>query len=294
MTTVQQMLSDTRRTAFGAANQKMNFVGTSAVAGATDIVMELDVSEISAGQILSCGLNVWYVRSVNVATKTVTVVTGIDGSPESAVSAGDVVLVNPTVTDWYILNMLNAEIARLSSPTCGLYGIGSWEADADIVYGTYTIPDAAANMTGILRVRFRMIGSTDAWFDVPPSAVKAQFGDGSGVVRLTRMPDPGTKVQFIYKSTFQQATSLDDDAVDDLGLAETMVDIPPLGAVASVLRTVENARLDIRSQANSRRPSEVREGTNMSLAQAYTRDRDARIDEERARLTVRYPVFRGI
>jgi hypothetical protein len=294
MTTMLDMVADTRRMAYGSLNDQINLVAQPAAAGATDIVMEIDVSGITPGMMLSSGLNVWYVRSIDVATNTVTVIPGFDNSPKNAVTPGDFVFIKPRVTDWYLFEMLNQEIMRLSAPDNNLYKIAAWETIVDPTWQTYIFPEEAMSMIGMLRVRFRMPGSPDVWYDVPEKAYRIQIEDDISRIRLLRNIPSGTDIKFIYKAPFTRATSLADDVVEVCGLTESMTDIPPLGALTTLLRTSESRRNQVQQQGDARRATEVAAGSNSSIAVLNDREYRARVREEATRLVSRVPIQRSL
>ena len=296
MTTMLDLISDTRRMAYGSLNDQINLVAAPAAAGATTIRLQLDVSGITPGMVLSCGLNVWYVRGTEAATNSVTVIPGYDNSPKKAVNADDFVFIKPRVTDWYMFETMNQEILRLSTPEHGLYQISMWEAQVDPTYQTYAIPESAFDMIGMLRVRYRMPGTTDVWYDVPEKAYRMQLNTAASdsYIRLLRNIPSGTQVQFLYKAPFHQAEELSDNVNEVCGLAPTMVDIPTLGCLATLLRTTESRRGQVQMQGDARRASEVSAGANINVARSVERDHQMRIWEEAARLTQRVPLIRSL
>ena len=236
MTLLKDMVAETRRHAYGSMSEQMNLIGAVAAAGATSIVMDMDVSGITPGMILSSGLNVWYVRGTEASTKTVFVIPGIDNAPTAAVALNDFVYIKPRVTDFYLFDIINTEIGRLSSPENGLYRIDSWTEAVDATYQTYDIPTAdAAAMIGLLRVRYRMPGTTDVW-----------------------------------------------------------IDIPPLGALGTLMRSTESRRNQVQTQGDARRASEVNSGPNLTSAQLADRDYKSRVQEEYIRLVQRVSITRSM
>ena len=91
MTTMSDLISDTRRHTYGALNEQINLIGANAAAGAGTITMQLDVSGITPGMIVTSGLNVWYTRGIDTATNSVFVIPGYDNSPKTAVTTDDFV-----------------------------------------------------------------------------------------------------------------------------------------------------------------------------------------------------------
>lgn len=294
MTTIADIVADTRRLTYGAMSEQINIIAEDVAAGATTLVMDIDVSGITPGTILSSGLNVWYVRGSNVSSGEIFVVPGYDNSPQVAATTGDIVLIKPRVTTWYLFNAVNDELKRLSSPMNGLYGVGSWTATVSPTYQTYDVPDAAVGMTGLLRVRYRWPGTPDVWSDIRPSSYKWMTSETANRVQLYVNVPTGTEIEFTYKKPFTQASALTDDAVADCGLSDTMVDIPAIGAAAMLLRTTDSRRNQIQTQGDSRRAAEVQSGANLSSASMMDREYKMRVQDEYARLLQRFPVFQGV
>ena len=296
MTTMRDLIADTRRMAYGSLGDQINLVAQPYTANATSLVLDMDVSNITQGMMLSGDLNVWYVKSTDVNSKTVYVIPGYDNSPKRDMSVGDFVFIKPRVTDWFMFETMNQEILRLSTPEHGLYQIALWQTLVDPTWQTYEIPEAAFNMIGLLRVRFRMPGSQDVWIDIPEKAYRVQINDtqGNSYIRLLRNIPSGTEIQFLYKAPFAQATELSDNVNEVCGLAQTMVDIPTLGCLATLLRTTESRRNQVQQQGDARRSAEVSTGGNLQVASRIERDHQMRIWEEAARLTQRVPLVRSL
>ena len=294
MTTIADLVADARRMTYGSMTEQINLVGSAAAAAATSVILDLDVSGITPGMVLSCGLNVWYVRGTTTSTNEVFLIPGYDNSPKDAVSVGDIVTVKPKVTDWYLFNIINDELRKLSSPTNGLYRIGSWSVNVSPTYQTYEVPIEALNMTNLARVRYRWPGTPDVWSDIRTSSYRWIVSEGSNKIQLLVNVPSGTEIEFTYKAPFVLATSLADDPVEDCGLSETMLDIPPLGAAASLLRTTDARRNQITAQGDARRAAEVPSSVNLSTASVLDREYKMRVQDEYARLIQRLPIFKGV
>jgi len=294
MTTMQDLVADVRRRVYGSMTENVNLVQTSASAGQTSIQLELGVDGIQKGMLLASGLNVWFVKGVYSTDNTVFVIPGYDNSPQSAVAEGDMVYVRPRMTDWYAFNALNDQLRSLSSPDSGLYKIGTWVADVDPTYQTYDVPAAAADMTNILRVRWRWPGTPDVWSDLAPRHYRWVYSTEQNRVRLLLSIPSGTEIEFTYKAPFTLATGLDDDLVTDCGLSDTMVDIPVLGAAIELLLSTESRRTQVSTQGDSRRPEEVPVSSNSAIAGQLMRQYKMRVQEEMTRLVTRVPIYRGV
>ena len=294
MATVGDLVADVRRRVYGSMTENVNLFQTSASAGQTSLQLELGVDGIQKGMLLSSGLNVWFVKGVYSTDNTVFVIPGYDNSPKSAVTAGDMLFVRPRMTDWYAFNAINDQLRSMSSPEAGLYKIGTWVAEVDPTYQTYEVPVEAADMVNILRVRFRWPGTTDVWSSIAPRHYRWVYSTQQNVVRLLISIPSGTEIEFTYKAPFSQATSLDDDPIADLGLSDSMLDIPALGAAVELLFTTESRRTQVSTQGDSRRPDEVPVSSNSAIAGQMSRLYKARVQEEMSRLVTRIPIYRGV
>ena len=306
MTTMQDMVSETKSLTYGTLGDQLNVVAAPYTAGEQSILLELDISGISYGMMISSGLNVWYVKGVDSGTKTVYVIPGYNNSPKKDAAIGDFVYIKPRVTDWYLFETLNQEIIRLSNPDSGLYKVGAWESRANFSYETYPVPDAAKDMIGILRVRYRFPGSTDTWFDISnksyriqlnsptPAEVASGVAVARSVVRLLVNVPGGAVLQFQYKAPFVKAASLSDDVETVCGLSSTMVDIPPLGAYKTLLYTTESRRNQVQQQGDPRRAAEVSGGANSATSRYISITYKDRVNEEATRLIQRIPFVRSL
>jgi len=294
MTTIQDAINDLRRMVYGSLPEQINLFNQSASAGSTTLNLEMGVEGIQKGTLISSGLNVWYVKGISQQDNEVYVIPGYDGAPVNPVNAGDVVYIRPRMTQWYAFNVLNDEIRRLSSPVNGLYTMGRWVERVDPSYQTYDVPESARNMTQLVRVRFRVPGTPDYWMDLPNVAWRWQSESEIPRIVLLRNIPSATEVEFSYHGPFVQATDLDSDFVEDCHLADSMTDIPALGAAVTLLRTTEARRNQIQTQGDSRRAGEVPVTGNSNIAAQLDRDYRSRVNEEYARLVSRSPIFKGI
>jgi hypothetical protein len=292
VTTMADMIASTKRMAYGSLSEQMNLISATALAGATELECELSVEGISPGTLVSSGLNVWWVKGLNAATNTLYVVPGYEGSPQAAVAIGDFLMIRPRVTDWYIFDELNSTIRSLSAPSNGLYREATFELDAETVYQTYEIPTEAQSMVSIIEIRALVPASPDEWVPIPTEWWKWQADQN--LIRLLAAIPASSRLQVVYKAPFVAATALTDDPVDDLGLSETMLDIPPLGVTVTLLRTTESRRMQPQAQGDPRRAAEVSAGGNASIAREFARDFRQRIDDEYLRQVKRTGIYRGV
>jgi hypothetical protein len=278
--------------AYGSMSDQLNFLSAEAPEGAGELFFLMDIGSITPGMVLSCNLNVYYVIATNPSEKKVTVYQSYDNSMAEALPVGSPIMIRPRVTDWLLFNYVNNTIRSLSSPQYGLYKMDSWTDDNPGIWNDYAIPDEAANMTSLLRVSAQAYGSDEGWYEIPPNSIKWQ--PEHGVVRITGYPLRGRTVKFDYRAPFSVATSLTDDLVTDLGLSESMTDIPSLGATVRLLRTTESRRAQVHAQGDPRRADEVPGGQNSAAARDLERDFMRRVNDEHTRLVNRNPWVRQI
>jgi hypothetical protein len=293
MTLMRDLVADTRRMAYGSMADQLNFLAADAPLGAGELFMSMDVENITPGMTLSSGLNVYYVIGTEPALRRVVVYASYDNSRNDALPVGSPVMIRPRVTDWLLFQNVNDIIKAMSSTTHGLYRFGSWEdQNTNQVWGTYPIPPEAANMTNLIRVQAKYFFSTDLWVDVPVNMIDWQ--PERGIIRLKSFVPNGMPVRFDYRAPFKPAAGLTDDVVVDCGLSETMLDIPPLGAAARLLRTTESRRVQIHNQGDSRRAGEVSATANSRAADEMGKDFKSRVNDEYARLLQQASMVRAI
>ena len=70
-TTMSDLVSEVRRLTYGTLTEQLNLVKTDYAAGQTEIFLDMDMTQIQPGMILSSGLNVWYVRTVNTGSRSI-------------------------------------------------------------------------------------------------------------------------------------------------------------------------------------------------------------------------------
>ncbi len=293
MGTVADLVADVRRRVYGSMTENVNLFQASAISGETSLQLELGVDGIQRGMLLSSGLNVWFVKGIYAPDNTVFVIPGYDNSPKNPVVVGDMLYVRPRMTDWYAFNAINDNLRTLSAPENGLYRIGTWVAQVDPTYQVYPVPEEAANMVNILRVRWRWPGTTNVWTDLAPRHYRWVYSTEQNNVRFLISIPSGTEVEFSYKAPFTLATSLADDPVADCGLTETMLDIPAFGASIELLLTTESRRTQVSSQGDARRPDEVPATSNSAIARSLQQIYRTRIQDEMTRLVTRFPIYRG-
>ena len=82
MTTMGELVGEVRRLTYGTLTEQLNLIKSDYTPLQTEIFLDMDINQIQPGMLLSSGLNVWYVRTVNNAARSVLVIPGYDNSPK--------------------------------------------------------------------------------------------------------------------------------------------------------------------------------------------------------------------
>ena len=291
MTTMSDMVAEVRRLTYGTLTEQLNLVKKDYAPSQTEIFLDMDTSQIQPGMILSSNLNVWYVRTVNSGSRSVRVIPGYDNAPKVGGTAGDFVYIRPRMTEWYAFSQLNNQFRLLSAPGKGLYKTATWYAPINSTYQTYDIPPEALNMVGLARVRYRLPGTPDVWYEMQNKSYRLM---DDKVQLLYNVPTGGSQLEFTYRAPFSQATGLLDEVETVVGLTESQMDIPPLGVSIGLIRTTESRRNQVQTQTDARRGAEVPPESNVMDATRLERQYSARVNEEYARQLRDHPILMGI
>ena len=295
MTTGQNWIDATRRNLLGTFTEQFNVVQSDYAPGDGQITLSKDMSAIVPGTILSAGLNIFYVWSVNNSTATVTA--GFNGSVDVAVTAGTLVRINPKFTDWDIWQELNNEILSLSSEGLPAY------LSSDLTYNpTYTGYDlgtsAAANLLDVYEVKYLTPGPRKDMPRLPRTAWRLTRNAATSDIPSglsIQLIDPsqwnvaGYLVRVVWQSILTPPATPSSD-VSSVGLQPSAYDIPPIGTAIRLMAGREIPRNFIQDQGDTRRALEVTPGAIMQSANALKMLRQSLIQDERARLAKMYPL----
>lgn len=286
MTTMSDLVNRTRSLSSGSMTDVINLLAQPYTPGDNRLTFAYPAPNIAPGMILSADLNVFYVGNTSSTTSTVEVLPSPNGEPNEPLPAGTLVRAKPRFTDWQIFTLLNDQISLMTSPMHGLYRIVTWEDRVDPAWNTYQVPAEYVGMVDMLRVRHKVVGSPDQWTDLRQWSIQHN-SEGGSVIRIFQKDIQFGDVEFVARAPLAPATSLASDLITDCGLADTMIDIPMLGAASYLILSSESQRVHLRAQGDSRRPDEVPVDANSKLSGGLLFRRDRRIAEEYARLVAR-------
>ena len=276
MTTIADLVRDTRSRLSGTFSDELNVIDTVGYTPGSGTVTLKYAANLSNGTVLCCEENTWYVVGGDTGGLTYQVIPSYDGGPDLAKAAGAIVRIKPRVTDWAIFTHIRDQVMLMSSPTHGLGIINFWADMTGLSTSNQYEPP-----TDIIPARVHAVYGYDGqkWWPV------TSFSYELGSVRV--YDDRFSGYIFVYSMPFFEVTGFAQDAINDIGLSEAMLDIPPLGATGMILHTMESRRQQLGAQGDPRRSAEVQAGSNMGAAREFLRLRDQRIyDEQRRAINV--------
>lgn len=247
--------------------------------GDSSIVLKTVGKRIGPGTLISWHEATLYVTAVSTTSNTVEVISGYDGGPDIAIPAGTVLRVNPRWSDYTLFNTVASVIGSLSSPSNNLYGIETENKVGMALNFYYPVSDLIApRLLRVLQVRERTNASTD-WARITNYDVSQVPGN-----KHLRIFTYAIEYEISYAVTIQKPTSFADDAITDCGMAQTMLDIPVLGAASALMMGQEARRVHQRAQGDPRRSEDVPITGAANSASQLQRLFSQRVDEEYAAL----------
>jgi hypothetical protein len=300
MTNAQDWIEATRFRLMSGHQEQLNRLKNAYVAGSGTLAFDFDIAGIRAGSVLSVGTSTFYVWEVSTTLKTATVQGAWDGTADQDWAAGDVVRVSPRFTDAQIFRALNEDINDLSSPTSGLFQIGTTELVYNSALVGYDL-SLAPNLISPIELRVENPGSFKEWTRIPSfkyrilkGAPTGEEGFESGMALFlydTWAGATGDRLHMTYRKGFNQLSNLYSSKVGT-GVPSSAWDIPPIGAAISLMAGREIKRSFVESQGDTRRATEVAPGKSTESVIALQRLRQLRITSEAQRLEGFYPIIK--
>jgi len=300
MTNAQDWIEGTRFRLMSGHQEQLNRLSSGYSAGSGSMAFDFDISGIRAGTVLSVGTSTFYVWEVSTTLKTATVQASWDGTTDQDWPTGTVVRVAPRFTDAQILRAVNEDINDLSSPSNGLFQVGTSELTYDSALVGYDL-SLAPNMISPIELRVENPGSFKEWTRIPSHKYRivkgAPTGDegfesGMALFLYDMMAGAtGDRLHLSYRKGFNQLSNSYSTKIST-GLPVSAWDIPPIGAAISLMAGREIKRSFVESQGDSRRAAEVTGGKSTESVIALQRLRLQRITAEKQRLDGFYPIIK--
>ena len=300
MTNAQDWIEATRFRLMSGHQEQLNRLKIAYAAGSGTMTFDFDMAGIRSGTVISVGTSTFYVWEANVNLKTATVQANWDGTADQDWPAGTVVRVAPRFTDAQILRAINEDINDLSSPSNGLFQIGTSELTYDSALIGYDL-SLAPNMISPIELRVENPGSFKEWTRIPSfkyrvvkGAPTGEEGFESGMALFlydTWAGATGDRLHLTYRKGFNQLSNSYSTKVGT-GIPASAWDLPPIGAAISLMAGREIKRSFVESQGDSRRATEVTAGTSTTSVRALISLRQQRITAEKQRLDGFYPIIK--
>ena len=298
--TGQDWIDATRAKLLTGYSEQRNVLAAPYTAGTGTLTFTYALGNIVAGATISVGLNIFYVFAVNTSALTATVVGGQNGSTDISLANGTLVRLNPKFTDFDIWNALAADLADLSSPLNGLYGMTYTDFSFLATIVGYDLgASAAANLIEVYEVRYLTPGN---YKDSPRlkqyswkenrQAYAGDIPSGMGVeIVNSENLLPGRNMRVFWKSAFTLPAAPTAPLSTSL-VIPTAYDLPPIGAAIILMAGQEIKRNFTSSEGDMRRATEVPAGAVAASSKGLKDLRQLRIDAEAARLINFYPPYK--
>lgn len=294
MTTVADLVEQTFDHLYSQSRQQFNVLdGALTTTGAT-VTFEHAPSDVTRGSYLSIDDELMYVISVDQSAKTAVVLRGQRGTRKAVHADGALVDINPRFPRYLVKRALRDEVRSWPS---SVYRIDTLDLSASDGVAGYDLIGVGDDFYSIIDLQYGPAAGSVA-VDVTRTAYTiyregdpVTFPSGAGVVLTGVAPSDARDVRVVlalpFDTTVWENTT---DLVDDVGLAESMLDIPPIGAAWRLMSGRDIKRSFGEGQGESRRAEEVPAGFAGSIATFHKRTRDARLSDEAVKLLGRHPM----
>lgn len=284
---VADLISETQRQLYGVHRGNLNFLATEIDESATTLSLDDDPKGVVQGALLAVDDELMLVRAASTSSKTVTVFRGYMGTEQVDHVANSIIEVQPRFPKIEIRRALRDEIRSWGS---GVFRVEVTDVDTS---SSSRVVDLAAIEPGwfhvLAAIRTARSGS-DAEFAVKFRTQQPSPSFPYGALILESAPESSGSLTLSVARPFAVGDLGDDlDLEDDIGLPESMFDIPSIGACWRLLSPREINRLDTGAQGEPRSAAEVQAGMIAATARGYKQLRDVRLMDEGTRLRGQWP-----
>jgi len=298
MPTVGDAVTRTKRLLNSNTRTELDAIHTTITAAATTIRLKYQTDGIRAGSYISVGddtqgYETMYVHARN--GEYATVQRGVDGSTAVAftgdVTDTDVVDTAIEVEPRFTAHQIHEAVkdAILAMPN-NLYGVDTTE----VSFSTTQQAITTAFSKGFNQVLSATRTARSGEDRLLAFNVKVQEYDGAYKVIRQEGIEKAVTVNLTYAHPFVTGTlTLGTDLVSTVGMTAEMIDIPALGAAASLLLGEESLRLDLHSQGDSRSDAAVAAGDRARYSLVLQAQYDRRVSQEARRLMSKWGIRTG-
>lgn len=271
MTTVAQLVEQTRQRLAPGQRPVLNKLNGALTSGSTSATLTYDIQGVGPNTRVSIGLEDLHVWDATQATKIASPLQrGMYGSTAMSHADGSLVVVNGEFSTWEIVRAFNEVLAAL--PGEGVFNFLTVSLTSNAAKVGYNLT-SVGNLLGVQQVRYSAVGSQSKYvtinrrnWDVDQALPTGDFAAGEALF-IYEPIDPGRTLQVLYKAPFTALDTLTDADLDDV--VETQIvgsgEPPPssigtLLSVGAALRLTQGRpveRSSSASQGQTRRPEEV-------------------------------------
>lgn len=298
-TTVLDLIEETRAHLIGASRPVYNLLLSDMDKTTTTVRLTYEPNTLTAGSVIAIDTESMYVFQVSKNDKTATVYRGYNGTTPANHTAGAMIEVNPRFEPNRIKNELRNEIRSWDSR---LFRAVPVEATVSANYRAQQVEiDYEGDWYGVLEVFHAPDSNREyannvweriTWWEENRNQDDAMFASGNTITIKEYVPTGKIRIELACPFNTTDFTSIT-ELESDVGLATSMLDIPPLGAAARLLAYEETQRSDAFARGLSASDERVPPGHMVNIAASLERIRDRRIDEEVAKLQRKYPHMNG-
>lgn len=236
------------------------------------------------GSRIEIGSELMYVSAFNTTTKTATVVRGFHGTTPAAHTSGAMVITNPRVPRFTIMDYINDCLEDMHS--LGLFAVGISEQTYSGSTIGYSLP---SDVEEVLAVQARWDSTAQHWdyahdWEFMDNAETDQFANAKALMMLTALP-ASAPFRVIYATGFTQVTAESDDLEANAGLASYMARLVYGYCMAQVLALEEAERSQISQAQNHQRSQDVPPFLALRTSEWYKARYEEGVLKARARQT---------
>ena len=283
--TLNDLVEQTRSMLQGSLADEASVLAEPFIAGSGQVALKYPKKNIIVGSVVTCGINTWYVLEASSDGSGLIVSEGYDGGPVEDMPANSIVRVRPIFTNWSIFREVGQEIAEMSSPQHGLWWPYTLSYTRNWTDDTYPFP-VSQIITPLRLVRGRyQIPGTQAWGNIQ----NIEWMREQSMARIRSSVSDANTIELTYAMPFVAPTTPTmSTPLLDMGITGNLVNIPSLGAAASLSLTLEGRRQQPFAQGDPRRATEVGYGANIGVSRMWQQQKQDMIAAELARLTREY------
>lgn len=301
LSTVANVIDEAKSYLLGNDREELNTLAAALNASgqttSTGVTFNTALGGIRTRAELEIDTEIAYVTAVNQSASSVSLIDGYKGTTAANHLINSQVIVNPRFYKHQMINDLNAELDSLSSPSAGLFQIGT--ADLTYISATRGYNIDATNIIDLIDVQAAAAtGVTGDWRTVRKyKLVRSLPTTGTGgvaagaAIMIDYAVASGFPLRVTYKKNF---TAVPADtlttALSTTGLPTSCYDILAMGIAIRQNMAREVSRNTTDAEPDPRRAQEVPPGAVLNSTRGLQQKYQARLQEEVARLHALYPM----